>query len=446
MFKDRELKNALFKIAVPVALQNLLTSLLNMIDTMMIGSLGDKAVAAVGLANQWFFIFNLITFGIVSGSTIYISQFYGKKDYDNMHLPVAYSMFLCTALSLIFSFLAVAFPGFVMSLFTNNAETIICGIPYLRIAGFTYLTLAIALPLSVSMRSTESTVIPLIITTLAIGINTSLNYLLISGRFGAPALGVSGAAIATLIARIVEVILLLIYMWFGKTKIKLKLKHFKPNKAFIPEYLKTILPVVGNEGMWGLGISMYNVMFGRMSDSIVAARQISGNLENILTSLCFGLGSAAAVIIGKKIGEQKQDQALSYSKKFAILSTCTGLFIGIVMIISLPFFLKLFSVSPDAKNYATQLITVSAIFMAVRMFNYMCIVGILRSGGDTRFCFYLDAGAVWCIGVLSVFLAAFVFHAPFWVIALCLVSEEVVKSIGGLLRFRSKKWLNDLVN
>ena len=198
--------------------------------------------------------------------------------------------------------------------------------------------------------------------------------------------------------------------------------------------------------MWGLGISMYNVIFGHMNDAAVAARQISGNLENILTSLCFGLGSAAAVIIGKKIGEGKHDLAYSYSKKFAVLSTVVGFSIGMIMLIALPFFLKFFSVSAEAKTYATQLITVVSCFMAVKMFNFMCIVGILRSGGDTKFCFFLDAGAVWFIGVLSVFLSAMVFHAPFWVIALCLVSEEVFKAFFGFYRFISRKWLNDLVN
>ena len=446
MFKDKELKNALVKIAVPVALQNLLTSLLNMIDTVMIGSLGDTAVAAVGLANQWFFIFNLVIFGVVSGSTIYISQFYGKKDYESMQLPVAYSLFLCFAVSAVFAFFAIAFPEFVMRLFTNDLETISCGVPYLRVAGISYLMLSVSLPIATAMRSTEVAAIPLIVTGTALCINTCLNYILINGHFGAPALGVTGAAIATTTARIFETVIILVCMFKGITKIHVKTHHFKINKAFFFPYIKTILPVVGNESMWGLGISMYNVMFGRMSNSIVAANQISRNLEQIITALCIGVASAGAVIIGKKIGEKNKEAAYKYAKKFSFFSAGFGFVLGIIMLLAIPFYLGFYSVSDQAKEYATQLIAVFGIFMAMKMYNYMCIVGILRSGGDTKFCFLLDTGAVWFIGVLSVFLAGFVFHAPFWVLTLCLISEEVVKSIGGFLRYRSKKWLNDLVN
>lgn len=447
MFKDKELKNALISIALPVALQNLLTSLLNMIDTVMIGSLGDRAVAAVGLANQWFFIFNLVVFGIVSGSTIYISQFYGKRDFDSMQLPVAYSMFLCFAASAIFAACSIVFPGFVMRLFTTDAQTIACGIPYLQVAGFTYLMLAISLPIASAMRATGFAVVPLIVTGSALCVNTFFNYVLINGHFGAPALGVRGAAIATTIARVFETVVIVSVMLSGKSKIRLKAHHFKINKTFLPAYIKTIIPVVGNETMWGLGISMYNAMFGRLNNSIVTANQIARNLESITTALCIGLGSAGAVIIGKKIGERNQPSAFLYAKKFAILSTVLGFFLGIIMLAAMPLYLSLYSeISATAKTYASQLIAVFGIFMAVKMFNHMNIVGILRSGGDTKFCFLLDAGAVWAIGVLSVFLAAFVFKAPFWIIALCLVSEEIVKAIGGVVRFKSGKWLNDLVN
>ncbi len=445
MFRDKELKNAILKIAIPVAIQNMLTSFVNMIDTVMIGSLGDKAVAAVGLANQWFFIFNLIVFGIVSGSSIFIAQFYGKKDYESMQLPVAYSIFLCSIIAVIFALLALLFPEFVMRLFTNNQDTILSGVPYLKIASITYLMFGLSLPVSYSMRSTEYASVPLIITFLSLIINAVLNYTLIYGNFGAPVLGVSGAAIATSIARIFETAILLIVMLKGKSKINVRLRHFKINKAFIPEYIKTVLPVIGNETMWGLGISMYSVIFGHMSDSIVAARQISANLEQILTALCFGLGGAGAVVIGKKIGEKNQQGAILYAKKFAILSTVSGLFIGIIMIVLTPLFLSFFSVSKEAKEYANIFIAVTGIFMSIRMFNHMNIVGILRSGGDTRFCFLLDAGSVWGIGVLSLAVAAF-FKAPFIILALCLISEEIVKAIVGFKRFISKKWLNDLVN
>lgn len=446
LLKDRELKNAVIKIGVPVALQNMLTSLLNMIDTVMIGSLGDGAVAAVGLANQWFFIFNLVIFGIVSGSSIYVSQFYGKGDFENMQVPVAYSVALCFIVSIIFGSLALFAPEFVMGLFTNDTATIQLGIPYLKIASVSYFMMALSLPLANAMRAVDAALIPLAVTGSALLINTGLNYTLINGHFGAPALGVSGAAIATSTARVVEMLVIYGVALSKKTKIRIKACYFKFKRDFAGPFIKTILPVVGNESMWGLGISMYNVMFGHTNNAIVAANQISRNLEQITTAFCMGMGSAAAVVIGRKIGERRTDEAFSYGRKFAVVSVVMGFVLGVLMLLIMPFYINMYSVSPEAKEYAKMIMIAFGTFMTVKMFNYMNIVGVLRSGGDTAFCFWLDAASVWLVGVLAVFLALFVFHTPFWIVALCLVLEEAVKAIIGFIRFKSKAWLNDLVN
>ncbi len=444
--KDRELKNAIISIGIPVALQNMLTSLLNMIDTVMIGSLGDGAVAAVGLANQWFFIFNLVIFGIVSGSSIYVSQFYGKGDFENMQVPVAYSVTLCFFVSLIFGFLALFAPRFVMSLFTNDAATIDTGIPYLRIASLSYFMMALSLPIANAMRAADAALIPLAVTGSALLINTGLNYALINGHFGAPALGVSGAAIATSTARVVEMLVIYSVVFSKRTKIRVKAHYFKFKRDFALPYIKTILPVVGNESMWGLGISMYNIMFGHTNNAIVAANQISRNLEQIMTAFCMGIGSAAAVVIGRKIGEKKKNEAFTYAGKFAITSVVMGFGLGVLMLLLMPAYINMYSVSPEAKEYARMMMIAFGTFMTVKMYNYMNIVGVLRSGGDTAFCFWLDASSVWLVGVVSVFLALFVFKAPFWIVAFCLVLEEAVKALVGYIRYRSKAWLNDLVN
>lgn len=424
----------------------MLTSLLNMIDTIMIGSMGDSAVAAVGLANQWFFIYTLGVFGIVSGSTIFVAQYFGKGDMENLQVPVAYSIFLCAVLSCVFGFMAMLTPDTVMSLFTGDSSTVADGVPYLRIASISYFMLALSLPIATAMRTTESAVIPLVVTGSALLINTALNYVLIYGHLGAPALGVTGAAIATTTARIIETVIIVGFTFSDRVKIKIKAKYFKIRRDFIGKYIKTIAPVVGNEAMWGLGTSMYNVMFGHTNNAIVAANQVSKNLEQIITALSIGVASAGAVIVGRKIGEREPEEAYAYGGKFAILSSVTGIGLGVIMLAFMPLYLKLFSISPEAKRYAEYLIAAYAIFMGFKMYNYMNIVGILRSGGDTRFCLILDTGSVWLIGVLLTFLALFVFDAPFWVVALCIVSEELVKATVGFKRFKSKKWINDLVN
>lgn len=446
IFRDRELTSAIIKIGIPIGLQNMLTSLLNMIDTIMIGSLGDSAVAAVGLANQWFFIFNLGIFGIVSGSTIFVAQYFGKGDMENLQVPVAYSMFLCAVLSCVFGFMAALAPSTVMRLFTDDLSTVADGVPYLRIASISYFMLALSLPIANAMRTTESAVIPLAVTGSALLINTFLNYVLIYGRFGAPALGVAGAATATSTARVIETALIVGFTFSDRVKIKIRAKYFKIRRDFIGKYIRTIAPVVGNEGMWGLGTSMYNVMFGHTNNAIVAANQVSKNLEQIITALSIGVASAGAVIVGRKIGEKEPEEAYVYGGKFAVLSSLTGFVLGVVMLVFMPLYLDLFSISPEAKVYAEYLIAAYAVFMAFKMYNYMNIVGILRSGGDTRFCLILDTGSVWLVGVLLTFLALFVFDAPFWVVALCIVSEELIKAVIGFIRFKSRKWINDLVN
>lgn len=446
ILQNRELKNALLKIGVPVALQNMLTSLLNMIDTVMIGSLGDRAVAAVGLANQWFFIMNLVLFGIVSGSSIYVSQYYGKGDFKTMQTPIAYSLVLCTGVSVIFAGLSFFTPDFVMGLFTNDPQTVAVGADYLRVASLSYLMIAFSLPLATAMRAVDAAVVPLIVTGSALLINTGLNYTLINGHFGAPSLGVVGAAIATSTARVVETLVIYILVLAKKTKIRLKLKYFKFKSDFAKVYIKTIAPVIGNESMWGLGISMYNIMFGHTNNVIVAANQISRNLEQITIALSIGVGSAAAVVIGRKIGEQRTEEAFLYAKKFAKASVIMGAVLGAVMLAAMPFYIDMYSVSNEAKEYSKMIIIAFGVFMPMKMYNYMNIVGVLRSGGDTAFCFWLDTCSVWLVGVVSVYLAIFVFNAPFWIVAICLVLEEAVKAIVGFMRFRSQKWLNDLVN
>lgn len=446
ILQNRELKNALIKIGVPVALQNMLTSLLNMIDTVMIGSLGDRAVAAVGLANQWFFIMNLVLFGIVSGSSIYVSQYYGKGDFKTMQIPIAYSLVLCTGVSVIFAGLSFFTPDFVMRLFTNDPETVAVGADYLRVASLSYLMIAFSLPLATAMRAVDAAVVPLIVTGSALLINTGLNYTLINGHFGAPSLGVVGAAIATSTARVVETLAIYILVLAKKTKIRLKPKYFKFKSDFAKVYLKTIAPVIGNESMWGLGISMYNIMFGHTNNVIVAANQISRNLEQITIALSIGVGSAAAVVIGRKIGEQRTKEAFAYAKKFAKASVVMGAVLGVIMLAAMPLYVDMYSVSNEAKEYSRMIIIAFGVFMPMKMYNYMNIVGVLRSGGDTAFCFWLDTCSVWLVGVVSVYLALFVFKAPFWIVAICLVLEEAVKAVVGFARFRSQKWLNDLVN
>lgn len=446
MFKDKEFFSLLVKVATPIAIQNLLMSFLNMLDTVMIGALGDLPVAAVGLGNQIFFILSLVIYGITSGTAVFVSQFFGKGDYNALRKPVAYSTLMCFAVSVIFNIVAFCVPESCLKLFTDDPEIIKLGAEYLRVAAFCYPMFGISFSLAVSLRSTEQAHIPLIITAGALVINTVLNYAFIFGHFGFDAMGTAGAAYATLAARTTELLVFVIYVYGKKNVVAITFKDFKFDSAFFGRYIKTVLPVIGNETMWGLGISAYNAVFGRIGREVVAANQIAKNIEQILTSLCIGVGSAAAVMVGKKIGEGDKPGAWLYAKRLAGISTGFGALIGIALICLSKVVLMPYKISADAADYAWQFLMVMSIAMPFKMFNYVNIVGVLRGGGDTIYCFILDVCAVWLIGVPSVYLTGLWFSLPIIFVIIALNSEEVVKCIVGFKRFKSKKWINDLVN
>lgn len=446
MFKDKEFFSQLLKVATPIALQNLLMSFLNMLDTIMIGSLGDLPVAAVGLGNQIFFIFSLVVFGISSGTSVFVAQFFGKGDYKELKKPVAYSVVMCFLVSVVFCVLAAIFPEKCLSIFTNDPEIIALGAEYLKIAAFCYPMFGISFCFAVALRSIEKAHVPLIITACALVVNTVVNYILIFGKLGLPALGAKGAAVATIIARLVELVIFVIYVYGKKSIVALKTKDFKFNKEFFGKYIAKVTPVIANETMWGLGMSTYNAVFGRIGREIVAASQITKNAEQILTSLCMGVGGAAAVMVGKKIGEGNKDVAWTYSKRFIKLAISFGAIIGIILIAFSNLVLLPYNVSEVAKSYAWQFLIVLSIAMPFKMFNYVNIVGVLRSGGDTLYCLILDVCAVWLIGVPSVFVTGLLLKLPALIVFIALNSEETVKGVVGFRRFKSKKWINDLVN
>lgn len=446
MFKDKEFFLQLVKVATPIALQNLLMSFLNMLDTVMIGSLGDLPVAAVGLGNQVFFILSLVVFGITSGTAVYISQYFGKKDYQALKKPVAYALALCFMCSIAFLLVAIIIPEKCLMLFTNDAEIIKLGTEYLKTAAFCYPMFGVSFCFAVSLRSTEKAHVPLIITAVALGINTILNYVLIFGHFGFPQLGVRGAAVATLFARGTEAIIFIVYIYAKKSIIAVKAHHFVFDKEFFAKYVKTAMPVVANETLWGLGMSVYNAVFGRIGREVVAASQISKNIEQILTSLCIGVGSAAAVMVGKKIGEGNKSGAWIYAKRLVFISTALGAAVGFVLLLLSEIVLMPYNVSDVAREYAMQFLIVLSIAMPFKMFNYVNIVGVLRGGGDTVYCFILDMCAVWLIGVPFVYLTGLWLGLPVIFVIISLNSEEVVKGLVGFRRLKSKKWINDLVN
>lgn len=445
MLDDREFLKKAVKIACPVALQGMLNTIINLVDTLMIGTLGATAIAAVGLANKVFFVFSLLIFGIASGSGILAAQYWGTKDARSIHKVLGLSIALAMGGAACFVFPAILFPQGVMSIFTTSQGSIELGAKYLRIAALTYPFIALTNVFVAMLRSVNQVKAPVLTSCIAIGINIILNYILIFGAFGAPRLGVVGAALATLTARMIEAGLVLAYVYVGKSPVAGSIRElFGWSRSFVRRLFWISFPVILNEFMWGLGTTLYSLAYGRMGDEAVAAITIATPIQDIVVVLFQGLSAATAVILGNELGAGKLKRAERYAVNFFTLQFLVTLAAaGVVLLIRQPI-IGLYRIPESVAQDASRCILVFAAFMVPKMFNYVNVVGVLRSGGDTKMCLFLDTSGVWFIGVPLAFLGALVWKLPiYWVYALVL-SEEIYKAILGFWRYRQKKWLRNL--
>lgn len=447
VFQDRDFYQKMISLAVPITVQNLISTSLNMVDTVMIGRLGEANIAAVGLGNQFFFLLSLLLFGINSGSSIFFAQFWGKQDIKNIRKVLGLALLFGGSASVLFSLGAFFVPRLIFRLFTADPLVIELGSQYLRIVGLSYLFTAVSFSFSFASRSIGQVNLPMIVSAVSLGTNTVLNYLLIFGHFGFPQMGVAGAALATVIARLVEVFLLLfiIYRHNGVLASRL-MEMFQVSSDFVRHYLQTTLPVILNEGFWSLGMTMYSAAYARIGTEAIAAVQISNTVQSIFMVIFFGLAHACAVMVGNEIGANHRQRAIDYAKKYSLLGPVLGVVIGLALFVFSPAVLSLFKVSEAVFLSAKRILAIMSLLVGIRVFNIILIVGILRSGGDTRFSMYLEIGSVWLIGVPLVFLGALVLHLPvYWVVALASL-EEVVKAAIGIPRVISQKWVRNLVS
>jgi len=413
----------------------------------MVGQLGAEEVAAVGLANKYFFIFILVSFGICSGTGIFISQFWGKKDVVNIRKVLGITLSATLTVGLLFFLGAFIFPVQILEMLTDDTRVVSMGADYLRIISFSFIFNSIGMAYLFALRNIHKTVMPMLISAVAVGGNTLFNYLLIFGHAGFPALGVEGAAIATLFARILETALLIILVYKKEKVFAASLKElFAWDFPFLKQVYTTVWPVVVNEGLWAVGIVSYSAAISRIGTDALAAYQISDTIYGLYMVLFFGLGNACAVMIGNQIGANREHLALKYAKLYSIWVPVLGMITGLALYLSGPLILSFYdSLSPELIRQASLILLISALVMPLRMFNIILVVGILRSGGDTKFSMYLEMGSIWLVGVPLTFLGALYFHLPvYWVVAL-IALEEVVKTAIGIKRVISKKWLKSVI-
>ncbi len=445
--KDKVFYKALIGIALPITIQNLISTSLNMVDTVMIGRLGEKQIAAVGLANQLFFLFILIAFGTNSGASIFIAQYWGKKDILNIRKVLGLSILVGGMFSLIFAAGAFFIPKSILRIFTEDEQVVLLGSQYLRIISFSYLMTTVSFAYGFASRSVGQAKLPMYVSATSLLCNTLLNYLLIFGKFGFPMMGIRGAALATVISRFFEMFLLLFIIYKKGDTLAAKLHEMLDlSKPFIFKFFHTTLPVILNEGFWSLGMVIYSIAYARIGTGAIAAVQISNTIQNLFMVLNMGLANASAVMLGNELGANKIEKAISYGYTFLILGPAMGIIFGAILYLTSPLILSIFKISESVYNDAFKIIIVMSIFMFVKIYNAIVIVGIFRSGGDTKFALVLELGSVWIIGVPLAFLGAFLWKLPvYWVVVLVSL-EEVVKAVIGLPRVISKKWAKNMVD
>ena len=426
----------MFAIAIPVALQSLLTSFLNTLDTMMISSLGDASIAGVGLANQVFFLFTLICFGINTGSSVLFAQYWGVRDVPQVRKINQASLMLSTAISVAFMLVAMLFPYGILELFTKDAAVVQAGGDYLRVAALTYVITAWSFSLGSALRSTGNPKVPLVATMSSFVANAFFNYIFIFGKLGLPAMGVVGAALGTVVARLIEIGVLVFVIKRYQGPLQIPIRHLqKIPKEFWMVYWKTTLPVIVNETFWALGQVFYNAAYAMVGTQATAAVQIAVAIQGLAFVIVRGLGSSCSIMLGQSIGKNKIDRAKKDAHRFIILSIITGVVIGAIESLTPQWTLLLFGhISPEVYTLGQQLLQVMGIIFILKTINSVIVVGVLRGGGDTHYGMKLEMSCVWLVGVPLSLLAAGVWHLPVTVVVICAGMEGVTKWIHRLVQ------------
>lgn len=445
--KNKSFYMNLFIITLPIVLQNLVASSLNMLDTMMIGRIGEVELASVGIANQYYFLFSLFILGIAGGCGVLIAQLWGKRDKENIKKVLSKTLIVGIVVSILFILIGLIFPNKIMAIFNNDKTVVDIGSKYMRITVISYLFTGISFVFASALRSIENTKLPMFASVVGLIINGVLNYGLIFGNFGLPELRTQGAAIATLIARICETTMIVSIVYFKDKVLNVGLKDLLGLSKKLTNTLTSVtVPIVANEVCWGLGNVTYIAVYAKISTRASASMQICSTIMNLFMIFTFGLAYASVVIIGNEIGANREDVAIESSKKISSLSILISLILSAILFILAKPIVSFFNVSIEVKQVSTYILYVYSIVMVIKVYNAVMIVGILRGGGDATYGSVLQGITLWCIGIPLACIAVFILHLPLYFVVSLTAIEEVVKFFFMMKRFKSLKWLRNIVS
>ena len=446
ILRDKNFINTMFTLALPITFQNFITSSLNLVDNLMIGRLGEDAIAAVGLANQYFFIFMLFLSGINAGASVFMSQYWGRKDVKSIKKVLGLDITIGFIASLIFGGAALIFADEIMGLLSRDTGVIKLGGEYLRIISISFIFTNITQGFSSALRSTEQPKSPMYASLIGVICNAFLNWIFIFGNFGVKPMGVAGAALATSIARSLEMIYIIFMIYVKNNIVSSKIKElFAFNIKFIKIYFNTSIAVIVNELLWSLGMTAYSIAYAQIGTSAVATMQIATTLSNMFMVLCIGLASAAAIMVGNKIGAGEGEVAIDYSNKIGKVAPILGLITGVIIWVLAPQIVRPFNVESETFKNTVAVLRIMALICPIRSYNVVMIVGIFRGGGDTLYSTLVQLGTIWLYAVPVAFLGASILTLPITTVYFLICTEEFIKIIFERKRLKSGKWIKNVV-
>jgi putative efflux protein, MATE family len=447
IIREKSFYQMLAKIAFPLALQNLISVGVSMTDTVVLGRLGETAISASSLANQLYFIFTFILFGLSGGTIVLSAQYWGKGDKDTISKIMGITLRISVPVGLIFTLIGLVFPREFMTLYTKDADVIAAGTSYLRIIAPSYLINAITVIYLAVLRSMENVKISLFVSCTSFLVNLALNPVLIFGLYGAPKLGVAGASTATMTARTVELLIVVVYYTFIDKNFRFRFRHlFLHDRDLFHDYIRYSGPVILSESLWGTGVSVQAAILGNLGKYASASANIVSVMQRLTTVLIFGVCDAATVVLGKKIGSGDEKGARLAANTFLVLSSGMGVFSAFLVggLGSAAISSGIFTMTNITRGYVHIMLYGASVYVFCQSITGMNIVGIMRAGGDTRAALLIDSMTLWFLSLPAGLTAGYLLHLAPPYVFICMCCDEFVKVFICLYRFRKDKWLHNV--
>lgn len=443
--KDKKFYKTAAILAAPVVLQNMITILVNMLDTIMLGNYGEIQLSGSSLANSFVGIYQILCMGIGGGAAVLTAQFWGAKDKKAIRKITALMTRISMFFAVIFTVASLLFPEAIMRLYSSDSEVIAAGAVYLKLVSPTYILTGLSLTLTIVLRSVREVRLPLINSMISFFTNLFFNWILIFGKFGLPELQIRGAAIATDIARLIETVIIVVYLFGKDERIGLKFHHlFEPCKEYFPKYCQYSGPVMLSDFLLGLGNSATSMILGHMSASFVAANSIVSMIVRLSTVMNAGFANSASIMTGNVLGEGDAEKAQKQGYTFLILSVLLGILAGILILIFAPAIIGAYNITEETREIAFELMYSVAVMVIFQATQYTLTKGILRGGGDTKFLVFADIGFLWLLSLPLGYVSAFIWKmSPFW-IYLFMKIDYIIKSVWCTFRMTGTKWIKKL--